>query len=181
MLFLYIKALHIVFVVTWFAGLFYVVRLFVYYAETQHLSEPERSILQKHFLGAQRRLWYGITVPSAVLTGFFGIWMLFYYPMTGWLWVKLGFVVGLYTYHLLCQWVFNQQQKGIVRFNGLQLRVWNEVATLFLVSIVFLVVLKNSLGALWGLLGLVGLMVLLFLGIWIYKKVREQNSRAASK
>jgi putative membrane protein len=178
--FLYIKALHIVFVVTWFAGLFYVVRLFVYYAEAAQLPQPERDILQKHFLGAQKRLWYGITVPSAVLAGVFGFWMLFNYPIFGWLWVKLGFVLGLYGYHALCGVVLAQQQKGLVRYSGMQLRIWNEVATLFLIAIVFLVVVKDSLSAVWGLLGLIGVMILLFLGIWAYKKVREKKLNKSS-
>ncbi len=175
MSFLYIKALHIVFVVTWFAGLFYAVRLFVYYAEAQSLPEPERSILQKHFLAAQKRLWFGITVPSAILTAVFGLWMLVSYPLTNWLIVKLAFVVGLYVYHGLCHVVLVQQQRGVVRFSGLQLRIWNEVATVFLIAIVFLVVVKSSLSVVWGLIGLVILMAVLFLGIAVYKRIRERG------
>jgi len=68
----YIKALHIIFVVTWFAGLFYIVRLFIYFAEAQEKPEPERSILQNQFRIMQKRLWYGITWPSAILTLIFG-------------------------------------------------------------------------------------------------------------
>ncbi|HPD54669.1 MAG TPA: CopD family protein, partial [Bacteroidia bacterium] len=60
MSFLHLKALHIIFVVTWFAGLFYIVRLFIYHTEANNAPEPERSVLSKHFLGAERRLWYGI-------------------------------------------------------------------------------------------------------------------------
>ncbi|MDR9488704.1 CopD family protein, partial [Salibacter sp.] len=71
---LYIKALHIIFVVTWFAGLFYIVRLFIYHTEAEQRSEPEKSILQSQFRLMEKRLWYGITWPSAVLTMIFGIW-----------------------------------------------------------------------------------------------------------
>lgn len=173
-MFFYVKALHIIFVVTWFAGLFYIVRLFIYFAEAAEKTEPERTILQNQFRLMQKRLWYGITWPSAVLTLIFGPWMLYLYgTIPGWLWLKIGFVAGLYLYHFSCQKIFNQQQKGILNYTSTQLRIWNEVATLFLVSIVFLVVLKNSLDFIWGILGLVLFAVLLMLAIRIYKKLRK--------
>jgi protoporphyrinogen IX oxidase len=170
---LYIKALHIIFVVTWFAGLFYIVRLFVYYAETVDKSEPKKSILQREYLGMQSRLWYGITWPSAVMTAIFGPLMLMWFPLSTWLIIKLLLVVGLYFYHFSCQMIFNQQQKGIIKYTGMQLRVWNEVATLFLISIVFLVVLKNTLDMFWAIGGLVLVMILIFGGIQVYKKIRK--------
>ena len=170
----YIKSLHIIFVVTWFAGLFYIVRLFVYYAETAHKPEPARSILQEQFLLMQKRLWYGITVPSSVLTGFFGLSMLWWFPLSTWLIIKLCMVGGLYVYHFSCQVIINQQQKGIIKYSGNQLRMWNEVATVFLVGIVFLVVLKNTLDMFWALLGLLLLMLVLFTAIKIYKQIRKK-------
>ncbi len=172
----YIKALHIIFVVTWFSGLFYIVRLFIYTVEAQASVEPERSILLKNLNLWMRRLWYGITWPSAVLTLLFGIYFLHIYAqnMPSWLWVKLGFVVGLYIYHLICHRIFNQLQKGIYSYSSQQLRVWNEVATIFLISIVFIVVLKSALSMLWGLIGLIVFSLILMLAIRIYKKVRER-------
>ncbi len=174
---LYFKALHLIFVITWFAGLFYIVRLFVYYAETEKKNEPAQSILQQQYLLMQRRLWYGITTPSAVMVGIFGFGMPFYlgYPLTQWLLVKLILVGLLYAYHFSCQIIFNQQQKGIVRYSSYTLRIWNEVATLFLVGIVFLATLKNVLDLLWGLLGLLILMIVLFTAIKIYKQIREKS------
>jgi len=171
----YFKALHLIFVITWFAGLFYIVRLFVYYAETKDKPEPEKSILQREFLGMQRRLWYGITTPSAIMVAIFGLGMPFYYgyPLTQWLIVKLGLVALLYAYHWSCQIIFDQQRKGIIRYSGYSLRIWNEVATLFLVGIVFLAVFKNVLHLLWGVAGLVALMAVLFVAIQIYKKIRN--------
>lgn len=169
---LYVKALHIIFVVTWFAGLFYIVRLFVYFAEAAQEPEPKRSILQSQLLDWQKRLWYGITFPSAVLTLIFGSSMLYWFPLQDWLLLKIGFVTGLFVYHALCHVVFVQQKKGIIKYSGLQLRIWNEVATLFLFAIVFLVVLKNAIDMLWGLAGLIGLSVLLMFGIRWYKKLR---------
>jgi putative membrane protein len=171
---LYIKSLHIIFVVTWFAGLFYIVRLFAYYAEAVDKPEPERSILQREYLRMQRLLWYGITFPSAVLTAIFGLSMLLWFPLTAWLIIKLSLVGGLYLYHFSCQIIFDQQRSGIVRYSGIQLRIWNEVATLFLVAIVFLVVMKNTLDMLTGLLGLILLMIVLFAAIQIYKKMRKK-------
>jgi protoporphyrinogen IX oxidase len=171
---LYFKALHIIFIVTWFAGLFYIVRLFVYYAETLDRPEPEKSILQKEYLGMQSRLWYGITWPSAIMTAIFGPMMLLWFPLSMWLIIKLLLVVGLYFYHFSCQMIFTQQHQGIVKYSGMQLRVWNEVATLFLIGIVFLVVLKNTLDMVWAIVGLLAVMVAIFGGIRIYKKIRTK-------
>lgn len=175
MTYFYVKSLHIIFVVTWFAGLFYIVRLFIYFAEAAEKPEPEKSILQKQFQIMQKRLWYGITWPSAVLTLIFGSWMFYLYgSLPGWLLVKLGFVVGLFLYHLSCQRIFKQHERGQVKQTPTQLRIWNEVATLFLVSIVLLVVLKNSVDFLWGLVGLILFAALLMLAIRIYKRIRTK-------
>ena len=173
--YLYVKSLHIIFVVTWFAGLFYIVRLFIYFAEAAEKPEPEKTILQNQFKLMQKRLWYGITWPSAVLTLIFGSWMLHLYgSIPGWLLVKLCFVLGLFLYHISCHKIFKQQQSGILKYNSTKLRIWNEVATLFLVSIVFLVVLKNSVSFLWGILGLILFAAILMLAIRIYKKLRTR-------
>ncbi|WP_299826496.1 CopD family protein [uncultured Pontibacter sp.] len=175
MSYFYVKALHIIFVVTWFAGLFYIVRLFIYFAEAAEKPEPERSILQKQFSVMQKRLWYGITWPSAILTLIFGLSMLYLYgAVPGWLVWKLSFVLGLYVYHLLCHGIFKQQQQGVLKYTSTQLRIWNEVATLFLISIVFLVVLKNALSMVWGIVGLILFSVILMLAIRVYKRVREK-------
>jgi protoporphyrinogen IX oxidase len=174
----YIKALHIIFIVTWFAGLFYIVRLFIYFAEASEKEEPEKSILQRHFKIHQKRLWYGITWPSAILTAIFGpsLWYL-YGSLPDWLMIKLLFVAGLYIYHFLCHTIFKQQQKGVIRYSSIQLRIWNEVATLFLFAIVFIVVLKDTMSLFYGIGGLVAFAVVLLLAIRIYKKVRAKNEK----
>lgn len=173
----YIKALHVIFIVTWFAGLFYIVRLFIYTVEAQEAAEPDRSILLKNLKIWMRRLWYGITWPSAVITLLFGSYFLYVYAtdMPLWLWVKLGFVAGLYAYHLACHLVYKQLQKDIFRYSSQQLRVWNEVATVFLVSIIFIVILKNTLSMIWGLGGLIIFTLILILAIRIYKRIRERG------
>ncbi|MGN6247871.1 MAG: CopD family protein [Ginsengibacter sp.] len=174
-MYFYVKALHIIFVVTWFAGLFYMVRLFVYSAEANEKQEPERTILLKQLSLMQKRLWYGITWPSAILTLIFGTWMgLLYNALPTWLLVKLFFVAGLFIYHLILHSIFKQQQKENFKWTSYKLRIWNEVATLFLVAIVMLAVVKQLLSLVWGLGVLVAIAVLLFVAIRIYKKARKE-------
>ncbi|MBI3139847.1 MAG: CopD family protein [Sphingobacteriales bacterium] len=178
-MYLYLKAIHIIFIVTWFAGLFYIVRLFIYNAEANEKSEPERTILQAQFAVMIRRLWYGITWPSALLTIIFGglvwykLWLL-----PSWLLIKLFFVAGLYLYHFSLEKLVRQQLKGVFRYHSQQLRLWNEVATVFLVSIVMLVVVKQDLSVVWSLAGLVLFILLLMSAIRIYKIIRvKQESK----
>jgi putative membrane protein len=172
----YVKALHIIFIVTWFSGLFYMVRLFVYHTEANEKPEPERTILMKQFKMMIRRLWMGITWPSAILTLIFGPWMMILLgTVPDWLMIKLGFVLGLYAYHFSLQAIYRQQMKGIFRFSSQQLRIWNEVATIFLVAIVMLVVVKENMSWAWGLLGLLLFVVLLMSAIKIYKIIRSRK------
>ncbi len=173
-MYFYVKALHIIFVVTWFAGLFYIVRLFVYSAEAYEKPEPERQILLNQFSIMQKRLWYGITWPSAILTLIFGTWMgLLYGSLPMWLLVKLFFVLGLFIYHIFLHTIFRQQQKEDFRWNSQQLRMWNEVATIFLVAIVMLAVVKQLISFVWGLGVLIAFGFLLFAAIKIYKRLRK--------
>lgn len=172
----YVVALHIIFVVTWFAGLFYIVRLLIYHAEAEKKPEPEKAILQNQYKLMEKRLWYGITWPSLVGTYAFGGWLL--YEMYGlnipsWLLLKLSFVFGLTLYHLRCHAIFRQFQKDNVNHSAFFLRIWNEVATLFLVAIVFLVELKDTFSYVQGLLGLILFSLMIYLAIGIYKKVRK--------
>src|SRR5437016_5471768 len=145
-MYFYLKALHIIFVVTWFSGMFYIVRLFVYNTEANELPENERSILQKQYGIMIKRLWFGITWPSAVLTLILGVFVMFnghwnrvlFTPAGRWLLIKILFVIGLYVYHLTLHSIYKQQQQRIYRYSSQQLRIWNEVATIFLVAIVIL-------------------------------------------
>jgi len=172
----YIKALHIIFIVTWFSGLFYMVRLFIYNAEAAEKSEPEKSILQQQYRIMIRRLWLIITWPSAILTLIFGPWVM---GMMGtlptWLIIKLCFVVGLYLYHFSLQAIYSQQMKGIFRWSSQQLRIWNEIATICLVAIGMLVVVKKNMSWAWGLAGLFGFVIILMSAVRIYKKVRTKK------
>lgn len=182
--YLYIKSLHIIFVTTWFAGLFYIIRLFIYFKEAEDKPELERNILQKQYQLMSKRLWYIITWPSAILTAIFATWLLILQPhwlKADWMLIKLLFVLALYIYHFSCQHMINQIEKGFLKYSSTGLRIWNEVATIILFAIVFLVVLKNSLGWVFGVLGIFGVSILLMLGIKLYKKIRakkdwDQNS-----
>ena len=174
-MYFYIKALHIIFVVTWFSGLFYIVRLFVYNAEAHTKEDPERTILMNQFGIMQKRLWYGITWPSAILTLIFGTWMgILYGSLPTWLLVKLCFVLCLFIYHLTLHKIFRQQQKEDFRWSSQKLRIWNELATLFLIAIVMLAVVKQLLSVVWGFGVLIIIAILLMIAIKTYKKYRKQ-------
>lgn len=180
-MYLYVKALHIIFIVTWFAGLFYMPRLFIYNVEANQKDETSRKVLQEQFGIMMKRLWYGITWPSAILTFVFGIWVLFesgyakivFEPAGRWMLIKLIFVVFLYLYHFSLQKILKQQLAGVFTYTSQQLRIWNEVATIFLVAVVMLVVVKQNLSALWGVLGLLLFVVLLMSAIKVYKLLRK--------
>lgn len=175
----YIKALHIIFVVCWFAGLFYMVRLFVYTTEAYQKEEPAKSILTQQLLLMQRKLWFIISWPSAVLTTIFGLWMLYLNPVLlaqPWMWLKLISVVLLWLYHLQCQVIYKQQLAGTYKKSSFKLRLFNEGGTVLLVAIVFLVVIKSSSGLLWGMLGLIGFAAILMGGVYFYKKQRAKKT-----
>lgn len=173
-----LKSLHIIFVVTWFAGLFYIVRLFVYHSEAAKKPEPERSILFAHFKKAEKPLWYGITWPSAIGTYIFGLWLaytMYGWNFPGWLIIKFIFVVFLTIYHYMCGVMYSRYQRDEIKYSGMYLRIWNEVATVILVAVVFLVVYKDQVSWVWGVVGLLIFSGLLMLGIQTYKRIREKS------
>ena len=172
------KALHFIFMVSWFAGLFYMVRLFIYFAEASTKQESEKKILLEQFKIMQKRLWYIITWPAMILTIFFGIGMLVINPIfleIAFMKLKLGFVFVLILYHFQCHFIFLQQKINIVKYSSNFLRIWNEGATLLLVSIVFIVVLKHQLNWVYGTIGFFLFGLILMLGIRIYKYLRRKT------
>ncbi|GAB2694203.1 CopD family protein [Mucilaginibacter koreensis] len=174
-MYLYIKSIHIIFVVCWMAGLFYIVRLFIYHTEAQEKPEPDRGILSAQFEVMERKLMNIITTPAMLLTVLAGIGMTIinpYWLHQGWLQVKLGFVAGLIVYHFICQKKMQQMRKGIYTWTSTQMRIWNEVATIFLFAIVFLAVLKNAVDWIYGLLGLVAFAMIIMSAVKIYKYYR---------
>ncbi|MET1258378.1 MAG: CopD family protein [Flavobacteriaceae bacterium] len=177
----YIKALHLIFVVTWFAGLFYIPRLFINHIEADAKPSPEREILSTQFKLMAKRLWFIITWPSAILCTIFAIWLLVLMPewlQQPWMHVKLGFVGLLFVYHIRCHLMFKQLQRDIVKYTSRYMRIWNEVATLVLFAIVFLVILKNAFNWIYGVIGIFALSLALMFGIRLYKRIRDKNPNA---
>lgn len=177
----YIKALHLIFVVTWFAGLFYIPRLFVYQIEASKKPSPDKEILGTQLKLMAKRLWYIITWPSAILASIFAVWLLWLAPVwleQGWMHMKLLFVLLLFAYHFRTHVFFKQLQNGIVTRSSNFMRIWNEGATFILFAVVFLVVLKDSINWIFGVLGIILLGVLIMLGFRIYKNIRAKNPEA---
>lgn len=174
----YIKSLHLIFVITWFAGLFYIVRLFVYHIEANAKPSPEKEILTTQYKLMSYRLWYIITWPSAVLAVLFAVILLLIMPewlSQPWMHVKLAFVLLLVLYQLKCHSIFKQLQRNEVKYTTTFMRLWNEGATIILFAVVFLVILKNELNWVFGVLGIIVFMVLIMLGFKFYKRIRERN------
>lgn len=175
----YIKALHIIFIVTWFAGLFYIVRLFVYQTEALEKEEPERSILSNQLAIMSKRLWLIITWPSAIITLILGITMIVNYPTMlklPYMHIKLSFVLLLYVYQLYCHKIYRELQQRVAKLTSIQLRILNEVSTIILISVVFLIVLKSQLDWIKGTVGFVLVTVGLMIAIKAYKRLREKKS-----
>ncbi|MBL4863047.1 MAG: CopD family protein [Crocinitomicaceae bacterium] len=174
-----VKALHIIFVVSWFAGLFYIVRLFVYHVEAQEKDDQTKEILSRQFEIMEKRLWWIITTPAMILTVLFGTWMLLlnidYYfgPYAKWMHIKLVFVGVLLVYHFVCQKIMRDMSNGKFAWKSNRLRIWNEVATLSLVAIVFLVTLKDSMNWIKGTVGFFAVAIGLMLLIKLYKRIRK--------
>jgi putative membrane protein len=161
------------------AGLFYGVRLFIYHTEAQDKPEPDRKILSDQFVIMERKLWYIIATPSMYLVLIAGITMVClnfdYLIKQPWLHVKLLFVLGLIVYHFICQHKMNQMAKGIFKWTSTQMRIWNEVATIALFAIVFLVVLKSALNWIFGVVGIILFSLIIMSAVKIYKYYREKK------
>jgi len=173
----YIKSLHLIFVITWFAGLFYIPRIFIYHIEATKKTATEKQILTAQLKIMAKRLWFIITWPSAILAIIFGSWLLVLVPYwleQPWMHAKLGFVALLSIYHLKTHFIFKELQADKINYSSNFMRIWNEGATLILFAVVFLVLLKSTLNMAYGMLGLVGLAVVLMLGIKLYKKTRSE-------
>lgn len=177
----YIKALHLIFVITWFAGLFYIPRLFIYHIEAQAKPTAEKEILSNQFKLMEKRLWYIITWPSAILATGFAIWLLILMPQwlqQPWMHIKLGFVVLLIAYHIKNHLIFKGFQRDDIKYTSNYMRIWNEGSTIILFSVVFLVILKGTFNWIFGVVGILVLGILLMLGIKLYKRIRNKNPEA---
>ena len=177
----YIKALHLIFVVTWFAGLFYIPRLFIYHIEANDKPSPDKEILSDQLKLMTKRLWYIITWPSAVLCTIFAFWLLLLIPAwldQPWMRIKLFFVVLLIAYHWKTHLIYLQLQRDEIKYTSNFMRIWNEGATVILFAVTFLVILKGTFNWIFGVLGIIVLGILLMLGIRLYKRIRDKNPNA---
>lgn len=178
MIYLIAKSIHIIGVVSWFAGLFYLVRLFVYHSEAQEMSAERRDILQPQYQIMIRRLYTIITTPAMMITVAAGITMLFINPgllNQSWMIAKLGLVVSLLIYHGYCARIIAHLNDNKIRWQPFRFRLFNELATIILVAVVFLVVMKNTFNALYGLIGFIMFAILLFAGASWYRSRRESK------
>lgn len=163
--YLWFKAFHIIGVVVWFAGLFYLVRLFIYHVEANEESEPAQAILKKQYGVMEKRLLNIITTPGMIVTVVCAVGLLVTEPALmkqGWLHAKLGFVALLLGYHYYCTRLLKQLELGTCRWSSQQLRGLNEAPTVLLVVIVLLAVFKNGFptsATVWVIFGLVVAMV----------------------
>ncbi len=134
---LWVKSLHIIFMVTWFAGLFYLPRLFVYHAMSDDLASVER------FKEMERKLYYGIMTPGAVLTIIFGVWLWQGFGISGsWLHAKLLLVAVLLAYHYYCGRLLSNFKQDRNRHSHIYYRWFNEIPVVILIAVVILTVVK---------------------------------------
>ncbi len=179
MLYFYLKALHIIGFVSWFAGLFYLVRLFIYHVEANDRAVEERKVLQEAFELMALRLYNIIMTPAMVVTLICGFGMIGYNPAVfqSWLHIKLTFVALLVVYHFYNRHILRKLQNKQATFSSYQFRLWNEIATLFLIAIVLIAVFKNTLNFITAFFILLGVMIALFLGVRIYRYVRGATNK----
>jgi protoporphyrinogen IX oxidase len=179
---LYVISLHVIFMVAWFAALFYMPRLLIYHTEADQKEEPERSILIAQFKIMENRLWNIIAWPAMILTWVFGLWTSFfnpaYYYTEPWFILKLVFVFLLTLYHLQTHVLTRQMRNDIIRWSSFRLRLWNEAATILLFAIIFLVIPKPHSGWVWGILGLFLFIGALIAAVAIYKGNREKKEKS---
>ncbi|CDN14325.1 Protoporphyrinogen IX oxidase, novel form, HemJ [Richelia intracellularis] len=176
MAYTWFKAFHIIGVVVWFAGLFYLVRLFIYHIEAEQEPEPANTILKNQYQIMEKRLFNIITTPGMLVTVVCAIGLLVTQPNflhQTWLHFKLGFVALLLGYHFYCARLVKLLEQGKCNWTSQQMRAMNEAPTLMLVVIVMLAVFKNSLPTditAWLIFGLV---ILMAVTIQLYAKKRR--------
>jgi len=179
--YLWFKSLHIVGVVVWFAGLFYLVRLFIYHREADALDTPMRQAFQTQYGLMERRLANIITTPGMAVAVAMAIGLLSVQPgwlREGWLHAKLAVVALLLAYHAFCYRLMGQLQDGTCRWSAKQLRALNELPTLLLVAAVLLVVFKNQFPTERATWFLVALVVVMAGSIQFYARWRRLQAQA---
>ncbi len=177
MLYNFFKALHIIGFISWFAGIFYTVRLFVYHKETWEKNDAATPILRKQYELMEGRLMNIIQTPAMIMTWIGGLGMLIINSVwlsQPWMQIKLGLVVLVTIYHFSCIRQMKKLRREPTGISSFGYRLYNELPTLVLIAIVMLAVWKNLQGLWFGLALLVGLGVLFFVVAKIYKRKREK-------
>ncbi len=178
MAYYWFKAFHLIGVVVWFAGLFYLVRLFVYHAEAEQEAEPARTILKKQYELMEKRLYNIITTPGMIVTVVMAIGLISTEPeilKSTWLHIKLTFVLLLIGYHHFCKSIMKKLAAGECQWTGQQFRALNEAPTILLVLIVLLAVFKNNLPLDLTTWLVAGLVVTMVASIQLYAKKRRKD------
>ena len=176
------KALHIIGFVVWFAGLFYLVRMFVYHREAFDKKEPQRTILATQFNLMQWRIYRIICNPGMVITWVFGILMIAAYGMewfsvNSWLHVKLFFVVLLTGYHHYAKSIILKLEKEEVVMSSHRFRLLNEIPSILLLAIVLLAVYKNNLNYGIALASLLAFALVIVIFTKLYKSIRGYKNQ----
>ncbi len=179
-MYLLLKAIHIFGFVAWFGGLFFIVRIFVYHTEAFDHDEPKGSILQKEYQQIEQRVFKIICRPAMILTWLCGLGMIVlngweWFSINYWLHAKLGLLILLSWYTDHCRIITKKLIDGPTGFSSFQFRLWNELPTILLLSIVLLAVFKNSLNYWKAALGVVLFGLAIFAIAKLYKNYREKT------
>jgi putative membrane protein len=174
----FLKSLHIIFVVSWFAGLFYLPRLLVYHVEAQDKEAQAKEILSKQFEKMEKLLFNAIMIPAMWLTWLTGVSMIYItwwdnFHAHGWLHLKLAFVVCITIYHFVCRHLIRKFRAAEFILRSGQLRLFNEIATILLVAVVFLVIAKNTFDMVLGIGGFIAFAIVIMAAVTIVKKIRS--------
>jgi len=174
------KIIHFVFLISWFAGLFYLGRMFVYHAETREMEEPQGTIIREQIMIMENRVYTIIMNPAMILTWVSGIGMIVLYgwewfSLNSWLHYKLIFLIILTIYHLYCKRLIADLEIGEMKMNPMQFRLFNEVPTVLLVLICSLAVLKNNTNPVILLVSIIVIIGLLIFFTKLYKKIRDNR------
>ena len=178
--YLWFKALHIIGVIVWFSGLFYLVRLFIYHEESRSMEDELKIAFNNQYTLMEKRLANIITTPGMILALSMAICMVIMQPSwlsEKWLQIKISFVLGLVIYHYYCYKIMNSLQNDTSNISAKNLRLLNELPTLLLFIIVLLVIFKNNFPTSIATWSVVGLIIFMLASIQLYAKIRKKNEQ----
>ena len=179
--YLWFKSLHIIGVIVWFSGLFYLVRLFIYHEESRTMQDDLKIAFNDQYSLMEKRLANIITTPGMILALSMAICLVIMQPgwlSEKWLQIKISFVLGLVIYHVYCYKIMNSLQNGTSKISAKNLRLLNELPTLLLFVIVLLVIFKNNFPTSIATWSVFGLIIFMLLSIQFYAKIRRKNEES---